>query len=98
MSTATDYVPAGVARFLLRLDGTDLDTEVTQTVSEAVALVSRMTGRDLLAVETADIDEGLKTVVGAVTRHLWDGQPFVPATLLMLINSYRIVVDEAETA
>ena len=94
MSDATDYVPAGVARFLLRLDGTDLDAEVTQTVAEAVALVSRMTGRDLLAVAAADVDEGLRTVVGAVTRHLWDGQPFVPATLLMLINSYRIIVDE----
>ena len=96
MSSATDYLPSASARFLLRLDGTDLDAEVSQTVSEAVSLVSRMTGRDLLAVETEDIDEGLKTVVGAVTRHLWDGQPIVPATLLLLIQSYRIVVDTAE--
>ena len=94
---ATDYVTLADAKLDLRIDGTDADTAITRLIPAAVDLTSKITGRDLLAVDAAaDIEPGLKAVVVAVLGSIFDGLHELPPAVYAMAAPYRVLVTPAD--
>lgn len=94
---ATDYVSVDDAKFDLRIDGDESDTALGRLIPEVVDLAGRMTGRDLLAVDTAaDIVPGLKSLVVAVLGARHDGLAELPPSIYAMAAPYRVLVTPAQ--
>ena len=94
---ATDYVDVETAKFDLRIDGTEADAALARLIPEAVSLAGAMTGRDLLAVDTAaDIVPGLQALVVAVLGVRYDGLAEMPASVYAMAAPFRMLVSPAD--
>ena len=94
MATPSNYLTVAEARTDLRLDGDDFDdATITRYIAEGVAMVSGITGRDLLDIEVADIDPGLQMLVSHATWLRYEGVTGVTPSLYALAAPYRVLVD-----
>ena len=94
----TDYLSVDDAWFELRYLPGDPTRETFPAghmegrIGEAVALVSALTGCDLLAVTVGNIDPDILPAVKVALRHVWDGHPDIPPVLYELCRPFRVIV------
>lgn len=94
MALATDYLTVAEARFDLRVGDQVDDETLLRYIGQGVALVARTTGRDLLEMAAADIDEGLKACVSVATWLRFEGAAQVPRSFYDLCGAYRKFVSD----
>ena len=91
---ATDYLDIETAKFDLRIDGDHVDGAITRLIPQAVSVAGSITGRDLLAVDTADdIVPGIKSLVTAILKVLYDGFHEMPASVYQMAAPFRVFVN-----
>lgn len=94
---ATDYVSVADAKYDLRIDGTHADDALERLIPEAVSLAAAVTGRDLLAVDSAaDIQPGLKALVMAILAARYDGADELPPAIYAMAAPYRVFVADGD--
>ena len=89
MSTRDDWLTSIEAKEQLRAGDETPDGLVERARNNGLALVSAYTGRDLLAVDAADIDDGLRAAVSLATWFLFEGMAEPPPSFFALIAPYR---------
>ena len=98
MVSELDYLSIADARTDLRLDGDGFsDAVLTRYIRSAVALVAELTGRDLLGIEVAAIDDGLRHCVSVALWSRFEGTSEVPPALYALTSPYRVIVSADDT-
>ena len=96
MANPSDFVTVGEARFDLRVDADQADdATLSRYVEQAVDLVARTTGRDLLALDAADIAPGLKTCVSFALWLVFEKTAATPRAFYDVCAPYRRFVADA---